>query len=146
MTFDPRTKPQIAKLAKTHVVDAFDCGAEPLNTYLKRYALGNQSAGAAQTYVATVGERVVGYYSLSAASVEYVEAPERLRKGLARRRQEHGRRPPLRPQPGAASNGQAFDQATAQTSLLGPGISAPNLGPASLLTWTCCPGRIVGWP
>jgi GNAT superfamily N-acetyltransferase len=77
-------KPQIAKLAKGHALEAFDCGAEPLNTYLKRYALGNQSAGAAQTYVATIEQRVIGYYSLSAASVEYGDAPERLRKGLAR--------------------------------------------------------------
>jgi GNAT superfamily N-acetyltransferase len=81
---DPGTKPQIEKLAKGHAVEAFDCGAEPLNTFLKRFALSNQSAGAAQTYVATNGERVIGYYSLSAASVEYAEAPERLRKGLAR--------------------------------------------------------------
>ena len=77
-------KPQIAKLTKSHAVDAFDCGAEPLNSYLKRYAFGNQSAGAAQTYVASVDERVVGYYSLSVASVAYADAPERLRKGLAR--------------------------------------------------------------
>jgi GNAT superfamily N-acetyltransferase len=77
-------KPQIAKLTKSHAVDAFDCGAEPLNSYLKRYAFGNQSAGAAQTYVATVDECVVGYYSLSVASVAYADAPERLRKGLAR--------------------------------------------------------------
>jgi GNAT superfamily N-acetyltransferase len=85
LTFDPaHDKPQITKLAKSHSVDAFDCGAEPLDTYLKRHALGNQSAGAAQTYVAVTRERVVGYYSLSAASVEYGDAPERLRKGLAR--------------------------------------------------------------
>jgi GNAT superfamily N-acetyltransferase len=84
LSSEPHDKPQIAKLARTHVVDTFDCSAEPLNSYLKRYALGNQSAGAAQTYVAAVGERVVGYYSLSAASVEYADAPERLRKGFAR--------------------------------------------------------------
>lgn len=84
MSSEPHDKPELAKLARSHVVDPFDCGAESLNSYLKRYALGNQSAGAAQSYVATVGERVVGYYSLSAASVEYADAPERLRKGLAR--------------------------------------------------------------
>jgi GNAT superfamily N-acetyltransferase len=83
-TDDSAAKPQIEKLAKRHDLDAFDCGVEPLNTYLKRFALGNRSAGAAQTYVAVSAERVVGYYSLSAASVEYADAPERLRKGLAR--------------------------------------------------------------
>lgn len=81
---DPDAKPRIEKLARGHVVERFDCGAEPLDTFLRRFALGNQSAGAAQTYVAVTGEEVVGYYSLSAASVEYAEAPERLRKGLAR--------------------------------------------------------------
>jgi hypothetical protein len=62
LTNSPHDKPRITKLAKSHVVDAFDCRAEPLNTYLKRYALTNQSAGAAQTYVATIEDRVVGYY------------------------------------------------------------------------------------
>ena len=81
---DPPSKPRVEKLARSHVVDNFDCGAEPLNTYLRRFALGNQSAGAAQTYVAALDGRVVGYHSLSTASVEYAQAPERLRKGLAR--------------------------------------------------------------
>ncbi len=77
-------KPEIVKLTRSHATEAFDCGAKPLNAFLKRHALVNQSAGAAQTYVAAVGDHVVGYYSLSAASVEYGDAPERLRKGLAR--------------------------------------------------------------
>lgn len=80
---DP-AKPQIEKLAKSHAIDEFNCGAEPLNVYLKRFALANQGAGGAQTYVAALDGHVVGYYSLSTAQVEYAEAPERLRKGLAR--------------------------------------------------------------
>jgi GNAT superfamily N-acetyltransferase len=75
---------EIVKLTSSHVTDAFDCGADPLNLYLRRHALVNQRAGAAQTYVAPTGDLVVGYYSLSAASVEYSDAPERLRRGLAR--------------------------------------------------------------
>ena len=77
-------KPHIAKLASGHDVGGFACGSAPLDTYLARFALANQAGGAAQTYVAAVGEKVVGYYSLTAASVEFGEAPERLRKGLAR--------------------------------------------------------------
>lgn len=80
----PVDTPRIEKLAKSHVVETFDCGAEPLNSYLTRFALVNQSAGAAQIYVATLGETVVGYYSLSTGSVQYERAPERTRKGLAR--------------------------------------------------------------
>ena len=44
----------------------------------------NQNAGAAQTYVATLGQTVIGYYGLSTGSVEHDQAPERARKGLAR--------------------------------------------------------------
>jgi GNAT superfamily N-acetyltransferase len=76
--------PGIVKLAGSHATDAFACSSEALDTYLKRHALMNQSAGAAQIYAAVIGERVVGYYSLSAASVEYAGTPARLRKGLAR--------------------------------------------------------------
>ena len=84
MTIDAQQKPEIVKLAKSHVTEAFNCGTVPLNVYLQRFALPNQSAGGAQTYGAIVGDRVVGYYSLSTASVEYAAASERLRKGLAR--------------------------------------------------------------
>jgi GNAT superfamily N-acetyltransferase len=80
----PIVKPQVEKLNKSHAIETFDCGAEALNTYLKRFALANQSAGGAQTYVAVASGSVVGYYSLSTAQVELAEAPERLRKGLAR--------------------------------------------------------------
>jgi len=77
-------KPSITKLAPGHAVGGFACGSTPLDTYLARFALANQAGGAAQTYVAAVGNKVVGYYSLTAASVEFGDAPERLRKGLAR--------------------------------------------------------------
>lgn len=76
--------PHIFKLAKDHSTAGFDCGSEPLNIYLQRYALGNQSSGAAQTYAAVAGGEVVGYYSLASASVEREQAPERTLKGLAR--------------------------------------------------------------
>jgi GNAT superfamily N-acetyltransferase len=84
LTSNPPAKPRILKLDKSHSTDAFNCGSEPLDVYLKRYALMNQSAGAAQTYAAVLGGDVIGYYSLSTASVEYDQAPERARKGLAR--------------------------------------------------------------
>ncbi len=43
---------RIEKLDRRHEVDTFDCGKEPLNRFLVRYALQNQKAGASQTYVA----------------------------------------------------------------------------------------------
>ncbi len=62
----------------------FDCGSEPLNDYLRRFAWTNQQAGAARTYVATRGKRVVGYYTLTYASIEHQAAAPRIRQGLAR--------------------------------------------------------------
>lgn len=74
----------VQKLHASHEV-AFECGKEPLDRFLKRYALANQKAGSAQTYVVCRGERqVVGYYSLAVGAVEHAEAPERVSKGLAR--------------------------------------------------------------
>jgi len=75
---------RIEKLRRDHPIDAFDCGQEDLNQWLRKHALQNQGAGAAQTYVGLVGEVVIGYYSLAVGQIEYNDAPERLRKGLAR--------------------------------------------------------------
>ncbi|MGA8085992.1 MAG: GNAT family N-acetyltransferase [Terracidiphilus sp.] len=74
----------IEKLRREHALDAFDCGQLDLNNWLVKHALQNQSASAAQTYVGLVNDVVVGYYSLTAGQVEFGDAPERLRKGLAR--------------------------------------------------------------
>lgn len=75
---------RIEKLARQHAVEAFDCGVEPLNRFLIRYALQNQQANAAQTYVAMAGEDVVGFHSLAVGEVSQSDAPPRLAKGLAR--------------------------------------------------------------
>jgi GNAT superfamily N-acetyltransferase len=75
---------RIEKLLRSHPVDAFDCGSEPLNRFLIRFALPNQQAGASQTYVALGDEDVVGYDTLVVGHVEYADAPARLTKGLAR--------------------------------------------------------------
>lgn len=75
----------VEKLNSTHDLDASDCGKEPLDRFLKRFALANAGAGGARTYVACRGERrVVGYYSLAVGSVEHAAAPERVGKGLAK--------------------------------------------------------------
>ena len=74
----------IEKLRRDHPVDAFDCGQEVLNNWLRKYALQNQGAGSAQTYVGLADGVVIGYYSLAVGQVEYEGAPERLKKGLAR--------------------------------------------------------------
>lgn len=75
---------RIEKLRRDHAVDAFDCGVEELNRFLVRFALTNQQAGAAQTYVVLAGETVIGYHSLVVGEVAFDDAPKRLSKGLAR--------------------------------------------------------------
>ena len=75
---------KIEKLARTHAVDAFDCGQEALNRFLIRFALANQQANASQTYVGLAAEVVIGYTTLVVSEVAYDDAPDRLRKGLAR--------------------------------------------------------------
>jgi GNAT superfamily N-acetyltransferase len=72
-------------LAPIHELSSFDCGSAALNRFLQRHALDNQRNQSARTYVALRGEsRVVGYYSLAAASAEFDAVPPRLAKGLAR--------------------------------------------------------------
>ena len=75
---------QIEKLSAAHATSAFNCGKEPLDRFLQRYALINQKAGSAQTYVACQGKMVAGYYSLAVGSVRHADAPGRVGKGLAR--------------------------------------------------------------
>ncbi len=74
----------IEKLQRHHAVDAFDCGREDLNRFLRQYALPNQQSGGSQTYVGVVDDTVVGYYALAVGSVEQAIAPERVKKGLAK--------------------------------------------------------------
>ncbi len=72
------------KLAASDQTDAFDCGQAALNQFLQRYALVNQKANSAQTYVCCQGDEVRGFYSLAVGSIAPEAAPSRVIKGLAR--------------------------------------------------------------
>jgi GNAT superfamily N-acetyltransferase len=74
----------IRKLKAVDAVESFDCGQFALNQFLQRYALNNQRANSAQTYVCCDGGAVLGFYSLTVGSVDHPSAPERVVKGLAR--------------------------------------------------------------
>lgn len=74
----------VRKLLPTDQVDTFDCGSPPLNLFLQRYALVNQKANSAQTYVCCQADKVAGFYSLAVGSVTLEDAPHRVTKGLAR--------------------------------------------------------------
>ena len=80
----PEALSPVHKLGADDVTDPFDCGQDDLNRFLKRFALANQAANAAQTYVTCRANRVVGYYSLAVGSVQPEESPKRTLKGLAR--------------------------------------------------------------
>lgn len=71
-------------LAATHDTQSFDCGTAPLNQFLQRYALANQTNDSARTFVTVAQAQVYGYYSLAAASAEHAAVPARVGKGLAR--------------------------------------------------------------
>ena len=70
---------------KTQDRVSFDCGVEPLNDYLKKYALQNQKKDAARTYVTIIGEnQIVGYYTLVYGSVNQEETTAEVSAGLGR--------------------------------------------------------------
>lgn len=74
----------VRKLSAADSVETFDCGQPALDLFLRRYALVNQKANSAQTYVCCLGAEVVGFYSLAVGSVDPEAAPARVLKGLAR--------------------------------------------------------------
>ena len=76
-----------APISKAHDRAAFDCGEAELNAFLRHHARQSHEKGGAKTFIATpIGDdkRVLGFYSLSPASIDYVRTPALVKKGLAR--------------------------------------------------------------
>jgi GNAT superfamily N-acetyltransferase len=74
-------------ISKGHDREAFDSGDAQLNEFLRRHARQSHERGGAKTFIAspTADKRcVLGFYSLSPASIDYARAPALARKGLAR--------------------------------------------------------------
>ena len=57
-------------LATRHDISQFSAGVPTLDAWLRGKARLNEARGGARTYVACDGDRVVGFYSLAASSVE----------------------------------------------------------------------------
>jgi GNAT superfamily N-acetyltransferase len=74
----------VEPISKGHLTDQFDCGSEAQTTWLRKHALQADRTDTTKVQVVThVGDsRVVGYYALSAGSVEPDRAPDRVRKGV----------------------------------------------------------------
>ena len=73
-------------IRKSRDRETFDCGDEALNEFLRRYARRSHERGGAKTFLASddADDTILGFYSLSPASIEYVRTPEIVRRGLAR--------------------------------------------------------------
>ena len=72
---------------KKHDRQSFDCGEKALNEFLRCYARKSHELGGSKTFLAvddTDNKTLLGYYSLSPASVDYARTPEIIRRGLAR--------------------------------------------------------------
>lgn len=68
---------------KTHHRNAFSCGKPELDVYLQRFARQNDERNIAKTFVAVDADNLVlGYYSLSSASIEFSELPEAQRQSI----------------------------------------------------------------
>jgi GNAT superfamily N-acetyltransferase len=66
-------------LTPAHDLSDFDCGEPALNDWLRHRALKNESRFS-RTYVVCSNNRVVGYFCLSAGSVERGAAPGKVRR------------------------------------------------------------------
>lgn len=74
-------------IGRRHDRAAFDCGEPDLNLYLARHARQNHESGGAKTFLAVPvdeSSRVLGFYSLSPASLDYARTPSVVTWRLAR--------------------------------------------------------------
>ncbi|MBT9586165.1 GNAT family N-acetyltransferase [bacterium] len=74
-------------IARSHDRKSFDCGDAQLNDFLQRHARKSHQQGGAKTFLAISqedGQTILGFFTLSPASVEYCRVPARVKGGLAR--------------------------------------------------------------
>ena len=71
---------RIELLTTKHNREAFDCGEESLNDFLKRFARQNNEKGLGRTYVAVVNDepRIYGYYTIANGNIGFDTIPEKL--------------------------------------------------------------------
>lgn len=76
----------VEPLSRRHDRTAFRCGAPALDRYLRRQAGQDSRRGFARVFVATAADskKVVGFYTLSAISVDADKLPQRLARKFPR--------------------------------------------------------------
>ena len=72
-------------ISKKHDRASFDCGEAALNDFLRQHARKSHETGGAKTFLAIDdkdSKTVLGFYSLSPASMEYARTPDIVKRGL----------------------------------------------------------------
>lgn len=76
---------RIEGIQRHHQRNDFDCGDSSLNEFLQKYARQNDERNIAKTFIAAGADnKVLGYYSISAAEIEFAELPGTATSGLPR--------------------------------------------------------------
>jgi GNAT superfamily N-acetyltransferase len=78
----PRRLTAPEPLSSHHGVNIFDCGIATLDAWLRQRARPNEAAGASRTFVICEGDRLVGYYSLAAASIMHSYATGKAKRNM----------------------------------------------------------------
>jgi predicted N-acetyltransferase YhbS len=76
---------EIRKISRKDDVESFDSGRDSSNTWLRMFAKGASKSGDAQVYVFCKGDKIVGYYTLTAAVCEASEVSIRVGKGIPKK-------------------------------------------------------------
>lgn len=85
MTGEDDTEPTVEPLAPDrHDRSNFSCGKAPLDRFLREQADQERRRGVSQTYVLARGRNILGYYTLSATSVDLSSVPPDIGKKLPR--------------------------------------------------------------
>jgi predicted GNAT family N-acyltransferase len=73
-------------IGKHHDRNTFNCGDDALNQFFRRHARQSHEKGGAKSYLAIGDEnkKILGFYSLSPASIAYDRTPKVVKRGLAR--------------------------------------------------------------
>jgi len=76
-----------APVSKLHDRQGFDCGDAQLNEFLAKYARQAHESGSAKTFCAIDSAnpgKILGFYSITPAQLDYGRMPDGLKKGLPR--------------------------------------------------------------
>jgi len=65
-----------------HSLEAFCCGVDSMDSWLKQRALKNQFSGASRTFVCCENSEVMAYYSLASSAVTTSNATGRFRRNM----------------------------------------------------------------